>query len=485
MRNIYLIARRDYLGYVTSWGFWLGLLLTPLILAAFILAPSLIENNQPVRYYTVIDSNGAFASQLADRLESRRESDVERQLFQLAVEAPEGFDPQSIPRFREAIAAGADVETALEQAKPGLVVSVPERSYQFIPPPAQTEAGLAPYLLGNESIGETGARRLFAALIVNPDTGEVTYLSDDVVNDGLKSAARWAIEDEVRAKVLGAAGLDPADVQAAVDAAPRIIERKVGEGGEVRQVTMADQAPYIAAVAIAFLLWFLIFSVVNYLLSGTIEERSNKIFDTLLTSAKLTQLLTGKLAAVFVLSLTLMSFWVVGGVLVAQVAGGGMPASAAQFLSAFGNVLIQPGILIPTLLSFVLGYLMFGAIFLALGSLCESVQEAQTLMSPLLIILMVPLLFFSMAITDPKSPILAGLSWFPLFTPFLLILRLPNGLPLPEVAGLIGAMALTTVIILWAAMRVYRAGAVHGAGVDSVGRWFKGLVGGGSRKGSG
>ena len=42
IRSIYLVARRDYLGYVQAWGFWLGLLLTPLLLAVAIMAPILL-----------------------------------------------------------------------------------------------------------------------------------------------------------------------------------------------------------------------------------------------------------------------------------------------------------------------------------------------------------------------------------------------------------------------------------------------------------
>ena len=52
IRSTYLVARRDYLGYVTAWGFWLGLLFTPVILGIFILAPTFAQNSQPTRYYT-------------------------------------------------------------------------------------------------------------------------------------------------------------------------------------------------------------------------------------------------------------------------------------------------------------------------------------------------------------------------------------------------------------------------------------------------
>jgi ABC-2 type transport system permease protein len=80
------------------------------------------------------------------------------------------------------------------------------------------------------------------------------------------------------------------------------------------------------------------------------------------------------------------------------------------------------------------------------------------------------------AISDAESPILSVMSWIPVFTPFLLILRIPAQPPLWEVAGLLVMMVVATLLILWLASRVYRAGAVHGAGVGDVGKWFTKLI---------
>ena len=49
IRQTYLVTRRDYLGYVSAWGFWLGLLFTPVLIAAGIILPGLAESAQPTR----------------------------------------------------------------------------------------------------------------------------------------------------------------------------------------------------------------------------------------------------------------------------------------------------------------------------------------------------------------------------------------------------------------------------------------------------
>ncbi|MEM9842063.1 MAG: ABC transporter permease, partial [Pseudomonadota bacterium] len=64
IRSTYLVARRDYLGYVTAWGFWLGLLFTPVIIGIFILAPTFAQNAQPTRYFTVIETGSVFKDAL-------------------------------------------------------------------------------------------------------------------------------------------------------------------------------------------------------------------------------------------------------------------------------------------------------------------------------------------------------------------------------------------------------------------------------------
>jgi ABC-2 type transport system permease protein len=120
---------------------------------------------------------------------------------------------------------------------------------------------------------------------------------------------------------------------------------------------------------------------------------------------------------------------------------------------------------------------LYGAIFMALGSLCDTIQEAQTLLSPMMILLMLPMFAIFIAFNDPGSPVIDYASWVPLFTPFLLILRMPSDPPLWEILTQMGIMALTTAIIVWLSTKVYRAGAVHGAGIGELGGMIKSAMG--------
>jgi ABC-2 type transport system permease protein len=208
-----------------------------------------------------------------------------------------------------------------------------------------------------------------------------------------------------------------------------------------------------------------VFSVANMLLSGVIEEKSNKILDTILTSVSPIQLLTGKLLGVAAVSLTLFLFWgALGGTLLSFAAERASESIFGQIAAAF----LEPRLIAAFVIGFVAGYLMYGAIFLALGSLCESIQEAQTLLGPVALVLAVPMLLITPALDNPNAPIIEAASWIPIFTPFLLLVRAPSGLDWLEIAGMGGVMIAAVVVILWLAARVFRAGVVNQVSVTSL-----------------
>ncbi len=476
MRSTYLVAMRDYLGYVTAWGFWLGLLFTPILLGIFMLAPALAANSQPARYFTVIDANGEFEQSLLAELNSIT-ADAARISLD-PVNAGQGNDSEKLKTFDDAIKAGADPQEALKAAG-GANIALASPDYLPVPPPAATIEGLRPYLDGSQLI-ETpnGPQPLFAAIIVPDNGGEIQYWSENFQARDLLTLASNAEYKLARNKVFAAANVS-LDIADDVKATRRDVSRQLLRDDPATTgsaVTIADKAPFIVSIMMAFMLWFLIFSVINYLLMGTIEERSNKIFDTLLTSVKLPNLLAGKLIAVLALALTLMTFWGVGSATIGLVASQNFAPEQTQDIMIVLSTVLKPSLVIPAVISFVLGYLMYGSLFLALGSLCDTIQEAQTLMTPLIVLLMTPLFMLVLAINDAQSPIIEAMVWVPLFTPFLLILRMPTEPPLWEVLVQLGLMAVAATLILYLATRVYRAGAVHGAGVADVWAFFGKLI---------
>src|SRR5690606_20308813 len=104
----------------------------------------------------------------------------------------------------------------------------------------------------------------------------------------------------------------------------------------------------------------------------------------------------------------------------------------------------------------------------AIGSLCETMQEAQTLMSPLIFILMAPMLMLSFSMSNLDSPLISAAVWVPLFTPFLMMAQLPQDPPLWKLVGTTLLMTVTLFGAIWLGSRVFRAGALGQAKPGSL-----------------
>ena len=90
-----------------------------------------------------------------------------------------------------------------------------------------------------------------------------------------------------------------------------------------------------------------------------------------------------------------------------------------------------------------------------------------------MLIMMVPLFLVMMAIDAPDNPIVAVASWVPLWTPFIMLVRLPQDIGLFEVIGTtLGMIAMATAVI-WGAGQLFRMGALNQANQDTVKGWFK------------
>lgn len=475
MRNIFLVFRRDYLSYVSAWGFWLGLLAMPLIIFAFGAFGYLASSTTPVRYYAVIENGTTYSD--AIKAEFQASEDYRIAEYQKSQELL--VDPSN--------AAENDAGTVT----PTIPDVVPERFFKRdfieVPPPATDLDGLRPWLLGDQLVdGPEGEKELFAAIIVSEDGSTIEYWSSEVNVDGLNDQLKDAVTVVNRREALAAEGMAEDFLKAVDDAAPNVETRRVRTVEDQEkvgdEVTFADRAPLIVSIVMAYFLWGTIFSVINYLLMGTIEERSNKIFDTLLTLVRLPQLLIGKLLAIFGVTATMMGIWSLASGVFMITGQSALTPEIQGYVSTVIDLITSPTFLIPTIACFVFGYVMYGVLFMAIGSLCDTVQEAQTLMSPMVMILMIPMMMIILVMNNPTSGIVAAMSWVPIFTPFIMLMRIPAEPHIFETIGQIVLMGVTTLVMIWLSSKVYRAGVVHGMGMNEAVSWLKGLVPGLGKK---
>lgn len=416
MREIYLIARREYLAYVGAWGFWLSLLTAPLLLALFAVGPMLAGQAEPMRPLAVVAADPGDAKAIADSFAARPVESLQK--------------------------------------------------YVVVPAPADTPQGIGPWLTGRETVTVEGeARPLFAALFVKREGGAVSieYWSTNLTDRGAADRAMKVVSARMRADALAARGLGPADT-ARIEALAPTLAQYDPRGAPGAAVTDRDRAPFLVGMILSFVLWSAVMGVANMLLTGVIEEKSNKILDSLLTSASPLQILIGKLLGVAAVSFTLFGVW---GVL-----GGGALGAASQ--AGIGVDLAQaalnPSLIGAFAIFFLGGYLIYGALFLALGSLCDTLQESQSLLGPVFLVLTLPILFLIPAFQNPNAPLVVAASWFPLFTPFVMMMRAPAGLDPVAFFGPVLLLIATVALVLVGAARVFHAGVVNQASAASLRR---------------
>jgi ABC-2 type transport system permease protein len=457
-----LVARRDYFAYIGAWGFWLSLITAPLIIALLIFAPIILARAEPPRVLAVLAETAADADTVTAAFEAnaRREARGEVRAY-LDAAAP-AISPQATEAYDTAPdrdAAIAAARAVVAERAPNALRAFPQPSlrYQLVMPPAPTIDDLRPYLDGTRMLPD--GRQLYGALNIRRDAGApvIEYWSVNLSHDEPSNISRRAMRLAMQREALAAQGLAPTEADRIDALDPSVAQFDPRPSAGTGRVTIRDRAPFYAALALAFILWSVVFSVANMLLSGVIEEKSNKILDTLLTSVSPIELLTGKLLGVAMVSVTLFLFWgALGGTLLSFAAERASDSILGQVAAAF----LEPRLLAAFAIGFVAGYLMYGAIFLALGSLCESIQEAQTLLGPVALVLAVPMMLITPALDNPNAPIVEAASWVPIFSPFLLLIRAPAGLDWIEIAGMGAVMIVAVVVILWLAARVFRAGVV-------------------------
>ena len=456
MRAIYLIARREFLSYVATWGFWLSLASVPLFMALGIGMPILIENSQPTRYYVLVDETGGT---LEDAIEAQAEASRAEDLERAREAARDLFG--DMPQIEAALASQPQLS---------------DERYIRIDAGTTNLDELRPYLTGDTTFtAADGEHRLFAAIYLRQGADsaiQIDYWSANVSDGGLRSQIRNALRAYMQTQFLIDAGVDPGLIETADDLTPSVRELNPERTGDTAEVTDAERIPLVVSAMTAIGLWVIIFSVVNMLLTAMIEEKGNKVLEMMLASTRHHEILTGKLIGVAAVSATLLVVW--GGVALLGTLGVQQVAASADMpIAEILAAVLDPGLLLPALGYFIIGYLMYGAVFLAIGSLCETLQDAQTLMSPMMLIMMVPLFLVMMAIDSPDSPIVAIASWVPLWTPFIMLARLPQDVGMFDIIGTTLAMVATAAFVIWGSGVLFRMGALNQANQDTVKGWFK------------
>ncbi|MCP4012416.1 MAG: ABC transporter permease [Phycisphaeraceae bacterium] len=432
--KIATIAWREFRHTALTKSFLFGAVALPLLMGAgLLLFPLLLASqSEPLEgTIAVVDPTGRFAPTFDALVIERQERDGSEEakdvMKRLGIDDKTGFISQGLAQagespYGEVSATGfasndeETIERLKAEARDGdwlAVAVVPARQIESAPTSDEDLPDIELFLPRSTSPGHT--------------------------ND-LEGLVRSAT---VRTRFI-AAGEDFEQVQTMLDR-PSIDVRRFGEDGAAD----AEESKLRMIVPFGFmmLLWIATFTAGNFLLTSTIEEKSNKVIEVVLSAVGPLQLLWGKILGLALVSLVILVTY--GGLAIAS-----LTALALTDLLAWTT-------LAWAVIFFLIAYFTIASLMAAIGSAVNELSEAQTFMAPVMIVMVLPMLLWAPIAENPDGTLAVVSSMLPPILPFAMVMRIGSAtepIPIWQMLLSTGLGIATVAGLVWAASRIFRVG---------------------------
>lgn len=441
MHRILLIAKRDYLMSVRAKAFLIGLIVAPILFGGSFIGLGIMRKKPDIadRRIAVLDHTGKAAAEIIQAAEAKNK----RTMF----DRPGG--PQTTPRY--VFQAVAPDESDPKAQRLALSDRIRRKElFAFV---------------------ELGANTLHPHHDDNADDSKlapedrVSYYSNAGGIDEARSWIGGPVNDGLRRARLAELGVNPARFEDALAAVSIQSMSLLARDERTGAVSDSHKKSELEGFAVPFIMVMLLAMIVIAsaapILGAVADDKSQRVFEMLLSSATPFELMGGKVLASLALSLTSSIFYVGGGLFVLQ----GMAMMG-----------LAPLNLLPWFLAYLVADVMILSSFgMALGAACSSPHDAQQLGVVLLAPVIVPMMMMMPVMQQPNGVLATALSLFPPFTPLLMLMRqaMPGGIPAWQPwAGLLGVLA-CAVGISWIAARIFRVALLFQGKTPKIGELLK------------
>jgi ABC-2 type transport system permease protein len=439
------VAWREFISTVASKGFLLGVFLPPvLITGALMLMPILMNQAAPkvVGHVAVIDQTGLVAPKLeqaftpeamSEWLGGRRKSGLDK------AEQIAPMDP-----------------TARALAEQQIQASIPELSLQILPADADIEAAKAPLMDSQGKQNEAGTNFRLVTAIIPP--GALVRGPDEDGKPGpygsfemfiapkLDPEVQEEIRDQIGRSIVDARleqnNYNPAEIRDLVRR-PDPDAKVVTTQGER---TSSEALAFIVPVGFMMLLWISVFTGGQYLLTSTVEEKSNRVMEVLLSAVSPMQLMVGKIVGQMCVAFLILVAYTSLGV------------GSLFFFQQ--NHMLEPMSLVYMFFYFIISFFVIASMMAAIGSAVNDMREAQALLGPVMIVLIIPMMLWMPISRNPNSIFAVVCSFLPPIGPFVMVVRMAGAEKIPywQIPASIAVGALSVWFAAWAAAKVFRIG---------------------------
>jgi len=419
MHKIAIVAWHEFFETVRTRMFFISLFLVPGLILALVFGADWIaqlteREAMPQRRIALVDYSGRVTEELHRQVEAHNQANPNRP-FVLEVRPPT-----------------VDDATIADEVRSGRIYAYLKIPAAALDPPAPASSEPADVLAGPAALER----------LLSPDSPDACELGrKDQQLQALRELHQM-VNAAVRNVRFAQAGLDPTTVARLQAEVPlRSVDVRTGEGGK-DDVVVRMLMPF----AFMFLLFMGTMQISYGLLTSLLEEKSSRVIEVLLSALSPLQLMAGKILGVVLVGLLLILVW--GGV-------GYYTAQARGF-----DYLLSGRLLVYVGLYFIPGFLLISAFLGAIGSACNTLKEAQSMASPITLINIVPLMLWLPISQNPSAAWSVALSFFPPFTPFVMVLRIcaDPDTPLWQLLATQLVLWLAVAGTIWAAAKIFRVG---------------------------
>jgi ABC-2 type transport system permease protein len=442
MDKLWVVIKREYLERVRSKWFIFTTIFGPVFFGAVTILPSYMTmrgmKNAQVASIHILDATGTgLGHQVADRLSKQQNASP-------AVQAGRGI------------------------ASPAAATVIPSIVEDVNPPKLATAESLAVNDVMNKL--SPGYLVLDSATLTNY---KARYAGRNASAVGQMEIMEAAIRQSIIASRLEGAGIKPERVDSLTNVkvdltSVRLDERGRGDSGIVS---------FIFGAIVAFMLYMMIVLYGQNVMRSVLEEKMTRVAEVIMASVKPDILLAGKIVGVGAVGLTQQIVWV--GSAAAFITYGAVMAKAMG-IPQMQNVTfptIPLSLLLALVLFFILGYTLYSAMFAAVGAMVGSQEEVQQAAQPVILLLVASIIFFQPVLLNPSGTLAVAMSIIPFTAPVIMPVRMTTmHVPPMELAASLVALAITCIVTIWAAARIYRIGLLMTGkrpNLQELMRWIK------------
>ena len=428
MRKLFAVFKREYLSAVRKKMFIFMTLFFPVLMAALFFIPMMVmARSLSGKSVAVIDGTGQLRAIFGKKGSAKRAGDL-----------PSAVNTEYVDAH-----AAPDLNTA---AKPYL-----DR-----------------LAAGGRSKNPLDAVLIVPASAISGEKAKMTFYSRAATDVITQQILASTANHEIQRQRLAARGIRSDEVDALTRNGP-VEGVQLSRSGEQKK---GGEANFMFAFLLAGLLIIPAFVYGLEIMRGIVQEKSDRVVEVLISSMSPRQLLTGKIAGVAAVGLTQVGVWLL--ILI----GAGL-FGAATAMAAGINVFqfLKPITFLYFITFFILGYLTYVCVYAVAGSACNTDKEAQQLMAPIQMLMMMPWFLMFPIITNPDSSLAVGFSLSPVFGPVTMFARtVASEPPIWHIALSIVISIVTIGVFFWATAKIFRVGILsYGKRptIPELWRWIK------------